>query len=38
LGAVDDKQLIGSSVIEPHGTCDHGQHKRDRDCTENECK
>ena len=36
--SVDHIQLIGSSAVEPHVTCDHRQHKRHRDCTLNECK
>ena len=36
--SVDHIQLIGSSAVEPHVTCDHRQHKRDRDCTLNDVR
>ena len=34
----DHIRLIGSSAVEPHVTCDHRQHKRDRDCTLNDVR
>ena len=36
--SVDHIQLIGSSAVEPHVTCDHRQHKRDRSCTLNDVR
>ena len=36
--SVDHIQLIGSSAVEPHVTCDHRQHKRHRDCTLNDVR